>query len=234
MYKFKENDIISNTVVANPRYKFSFFNGKAYINDQVDVGPVSTPSLNQTGTLLFNDLNIIFENKHNLFTNLDKQSNKDSYTPIVADARFSFEMKRDFIRKSSVDGYEPKYTTGFGSPTTSSMAKFISLKNSINYRKDRAPAFNFSSYFTETLDLKADTIDGDLLQDINILSIDNIFYGSMIKPGSISLEFYKSGSLLAKAQDTTKTGELIEQTNTTIGTGTVVGFALYEEGIIEP
>ena len=76
MYKFKENDIISNTVVANPRYKFSFFNGKAYINDQVDVGPVSTPSLNQTGTLLFNDLNIIFENKHNLFTNLDKQSNK--------------------------------------------------------------------------------------------------------------------------------------------------------------
>jgi len=232
MYKFKENDIISNTVVANPRYKFSFFNGKAYINDQVDIGPVSSPSLNQTGSLLFNDLNIIFENKHNLFTNLDKQSNTEGSNPIVAYARFSFEMKRDFIKKSSVGGYEPEYTTGFGSPSTSSIAKFLSLKNSIDYRKDRAPAFNFSSYFTETLDLKADTIDGDLLQDINMLSIDNIFYGSMIKPGSVSLEFYKSGSLLAKAQDTTKTGELIEQTNSTIGTGTVVGFALYEEGVI--
>lgn len=54
----------------------------------------------------------------------------------------------------------------------------------------------------------------------------------MIKPGTVNLEFYKSGSLLAKAQDTKKNGELIEQTNSTLGAGTVVGFALYEEGIV--
>jgi hypothetical protein len=232
MYKFKQNDIISNTVVANPRYKFSFFNGKAYINDQVDNGLYTTALLNQTGTIQLNDLNIIYDNKHTLFTSLDKSYNKSGYSPITGEARISFEMKRDFIKKSSVGGYEPEYTTGFGSPATSSIAKFLSLKNSINYRRERSGVYNFNSYFTETLDLKADTVNGDLLQDINILSVDNIFYGSMIKPGTVNLEFYKSGSLLAKAQDTKKNGELIEQTNSTLGAGTVVGFALYEEGIV--
>ena len=38
--------------------------------------------------------------------------------------------------------------------------------------------------------------------------------------------------MLASCQDTKKNGELIEQTNELIGTGTVVGFALYEEGIL--
>ena len=232
MYKFKENDIISNTVVAHPRYKFSFFNGTAYINDQVDNG------VYQTGSIYVNDLNVLDTSAHTLFTNLDKTYNKDTYTdpskgPITGSAVFSFSLKRDFIRKSG-DGYDPVYTTGFGSPATSSMAKFISLKNSINFRRERSSVFNFDSYFTETLSFGGATgsITGKLLQDINILSVDNIFYGSMIKPGSVKLEFYKSGSLLAKCQDTRKNGELIEQTNTTLGTGTVVGFALYEEGFI--
>jgi len=38
--------------------------------------------------------------------------------------------------------------------------------------------------------------------------------------------------LLAKAEDTKKNGELIEQTNTTLGVGSIVGFVLYEEGVI--
>ena len=42
-----------------------------------------------------------------------------------------------------------------------------------------------------------------------MLSVDNIFYGSSIKPGSISLEFYQTGTLCAKAQDTKKNGVLI-------------------------
>jgi len=234
MYKFKDDDIISNTVVAHPRYKFSFYNGSAYINDQVDNGVYTTALLNQTGTLQFNDLNIIYDSNHTLSTNLDKISNKDGITPIEAEARFSFEMKRDFIKKSSVGGYEPEYTTGFGSPATSSIAKFIALQNSINFRNNRAAVFNFNTYFTSTLTFSGATgsINGQLLQDINMLSIDNIFYGSMIKPGSVNLEFYKGGTLLANAQDTTKTGELFEQTNSTIGTGTSVGFVLYEEGVI--
>lgn len=45
MFKFEENDIISNTVVANPRFRFSFYNGVAYVNEQDDNGVYGTGSV---------------------------------------------------------------------------------------------------------------------------------------------------------------------------------------------
>ena len=234
MYKFKEQDIISSTVVANPQYKFTFFNSVAYINDQVDNG------VYETGSIRVNALNLPDTTDHKLITNLPvaynfkNSSDPDTY-PVTASAVQAFSLRRDFIKVSLPDNnVDSRYTTLFGNPATSSIAKFISLKNSINFSRERSSVFNFDSYFTETLSLagEAGSIEGDLLQDINMLSFDNIFYGSMIKPGSINLEFYQSGSLLASCKDTKKNGELIEQTNAVIGTGAVVGFALYEEGII--
>ena len=234
MYKFKEQDIISSTVVANPRYKFTFFNGAAYINDQVDTG------VYETGSIRVNALNVPNQNQHILTTNLPvaynfkNTSDPDTY-PVTASAVQSFALTRDFIKVSFPDNNtDSRFTTTYGSPTTSSLAKFISLKNTIDFNRERSSVFNFSSYFTETFSLggEAGSLTGDLLQDINMLSVDNIFYGSMVKPGSVNLEFYNSGSLIASCKDTKKNGELIEQTSTTIGVGTVVGFALYEQGIV--
>ena len=232
MYKFKENDIILNTVVANPRYKFTFFNGVAYVNDQVDNG------IYQTGTIHFNDLNILGSGQHKVITNLSVGFNKDNPNdpqnyPITGSAAQSFSLSRDFIRKGTGGVVEPQYTTGFGSPATSSIAKFIALQTTMNQKRVSSRNFKFENYFTKTLsDAGTGSLSGQLLQDINILSLDRLFYGSMLKPGSINLEFYKSGSLIAKCQDTDKNGELIEKTNTSIGVGSKVGLALYEEGII--
>jgi hypothetical protein len=63
-----------------------------------------------------------------------------------------------------------------------------------------------------------------------MISIPSIFYGSDIKKGTVDLQFYYTGTLLARAQDTNKNGELIE----TIGpnVGTVIGTVLYNEGIM--
>ena len=64
----------------------------------------------------------------------------------------------------------------------------------------------------------------------NIISIPSIFYGSQIKKGSVDLKFYFTGSLIGRAQDTRKNGELIETTGSSVNT--VVGMVLYNEGII--
>ena len=231
MYKFKENDIIQNTVVSNPRYKFTFHNGVAYINDQVDNG------VYETGSLHFNDLNVANASLHKVTTNLSPDFNQKNTTnvddyPVTGAAAQSFSLVRDFIRKSG-NTYDETYTTGFGSPATSSITKFIALQGTMNKKKVSSPNFDFENYFTKTLSFAGTgSSEGFLQQDINILSLTNLFYGSLISPGSVSLEFYKSGSILAKAQDTKKNGELIEQENSTIGTGTVVGLVLYEEGVI--
>ena len=227
MFKFEENDIISNTVVANPRFRFSFYNGVAYVNEQDDNGVYGT------GSVYVNDLNVLNPAIHKIFTNLDPlyANTQDNY-PITSSALIPFEIKRDFIKKTG-STYDPVYTTGFGSPAISSIAKFISLKNSMKVKEIQSPVFKFNDYITETSNpplIVPKT--AALLQDLTIFSLDDIFCGSLINPGSIDLKFYKDGELLARARDTRKNGELIEQTNSTIGTGSVVGFALYEEGII--
>ena len=47
-------------------------------------------------------------------------------------------------------------------------------------------------------------------QTINLISIPSIFYGNRIKPGSLSLKWYVTGSLAGELRDTKRNGELIE------------------------
>ena len=74
-------------------------------------------------------------------------------------------------------------------------------------------------------------------QVINLISIPEIFYGSKIKPGSLSLKWYFTGSLIGELQDTKRNGELI-QVNTSSNpeladnSGSVAGVVLYNEGFI--
>ena len=49
-------------------------------------------------------------------------------------------------------------------------------------------------------------------QMINMISIPSIFYGSKIKPGSVSLKWYLTGTLIGELQDTKQNGELMEIT----------------------
>ena len=95
-------------------------------------------------------------------------------------------------------------------------------------------------------------------QELNMIYIPSIFYGSSIKKGSVSLKWYVSGSLMAECRDREENGELIQvtgsgrpakggetaisptaQADTTYAktvldgaTGSVAGVVLYNEGII--
>jgi hypothetical protein len=81
-------------------------------------------------------------------------------------------------------------------------------------------------------------------QEINLISIPSIFYGTKIKPGSVSLKWYYTGSLAGELQDTRQNGELIQVAGNSQGfgpappdpsydgTGSVAGVVLYNEGFI--
>ncbi len=76
-----------------------------------------------------------------------------------------------------------------------------------------------------------DFLSRDLTKsDINMVLVPSIFYGSTIKKGSVSLDFYITGSSIAKATDERKNGELIGTTGAT--SGSVVGIVMYDEGIM--
>ena len=71
----------------------------------------------------------------------------------------------------------------------------------------------------------------------NVIVIPKIMYGDRIKRGSVKLEFYFTGTLVARAEDSKQNGELVETylnpdacDRTT--TGSTVGVVMYNEGIM--
>ncbi len=229
MHKFKQNDIFKNTVIARPQYKFTLYSGSLYINEEVDRGIYNIDSIR------IGDLNLTPTSSLTVTSNLDSGYSLNPQGTIVSGSSISsFTLNREFVYNVGIT-YDTDYTS------TNTVFKFLSLKNSINFRRTRAPSFDFDLYFNSgglpelTRDKTTEGSDASKIspkQSLNLLTFDNMFYGNQITPGSMTLSFYKNGTLIAQAKDTTKNGELIEQTNTTIGVGSVVGFTLYEEGAI--
>lgn len=104
---------------------------------------------------------------------------------------------------------------------------YRSLRNSLDFYGTRSP-----HYFVEFSASNIGQWNKDE-QDINLISVPKIFYGTRIKPGSMSLKFYITGTLVGELQDTKYNGELIQvKPEGSIGSGSVAGVAMYEEGFV--
>jgi len=104
---------------------------------------------------------------------------------------------------------------------------YYGLRNSLEYYGARSPHYlvNYSNSLVGTWNKDN--------QDINLVSIPKIFYGSQIDPGSISLKFYITGTLVGELRDTKHNGELIQVgPEGSTGSGSVAGVAMYEEGFL--
>jgi hypothetical protein len=70
-------------------------------------------------------------------------------------------------------------------------------------------------------------------QRINLLSIPSIFYGTNIKPGTVSLKWYYTGSVIGELQDIKRNGVLYQSGPAgSNGSGSIAGVVLYEDGFI--
>ena len=71
--------------------------------------------------------------------------------------------------------------------------------------------------------------------EIAVVSVPSIFYGKKIKPGSVELNYYISGSVVGTLKDRGYNGELIQTFSTSSSpdySGSVAGIVLYNEGLI--
>ena len=97
---------------------------------------------------------------------------------------------------------------------------FFSLKNTLDYYGYLSEHYKVSS-----------SIANKVSQSINLLSIPSIFYGSKIEPGTVSLKWYYTGSLIGELKDEKQNGELIQVgPEGSTGSGSVAGVVLYNEG----
>jgi len=246
--KFGKNDLLVNTLRAHPKVSFDIWNGSVYYNNQGI----------KTGHFRLHPNNVYmtdpgYENLHEI--NIDRLagSNPLIYPYLPKDgSRTSLYMDGDSGALSDSD-YADK---GFGDLFTGSYPQFTSIRREFITSPSgscdnlsKADCGHNMTFFTlknyldhySTLSphykIKMDnTFQGGWdknSQNLNIIHVPSIFYGTKIKPGTLKLRFYQSGSLIGELSDEKQNGELIQTLPTgSIYSGSVAGVALYNEGFL--
>ena len=136
----------------------------------------------------------------------------------------SYPMSASIVRELMTNAGDTGTITDVTRPAN---RHYYGLRNSLNFYGTRSP-----HYFVEFSASNVGNWNKDE-QDINLISVPKIFYGSRLKPGSMSLKFYITGTLVGELQDTKYNGELIQVgPEGSTGSGSVAGVAMYEEGFV--
>jgi hypothetical protein len=259
-YKFTRNDIFRNEIETHPQCDFLFHNGKTYFNrEQPKVGVNddlhpryvthvgNNPVGNEHGGYIsLYELNVDRnESEHTydaetdtgkatmIYPFITKDGSLMSFKTVSTSAFQSFSygaiMSSSYPLSATI-ATEHYYESGaFGQLEDCPgdvRRRIVALKNTLNYYTYLSPSFSYDHYDTEELQL---------------VSIPSIFFGSSIDKGSVSLKLYYTGSLVAELTDFKRDGELV-QTYPEVSPynplqqhkdyGKVAGVVLYNEGFV--
>ena len=158
----------------------------------------------------------------NRLSNYDLTSNRTSSYPDevpvtrrLTDPISSFEATYYHIADDKVK------TEEIALPVSNLNLTASSLQNVAKKYLPHSPHFEFNS----------SVLNRNLLSSsINFVFIPRMYYGSAIKRGSVALNYYLTGALMASCTDERENGELIETHG--FRSGSTVGIVLYDEGVI--
>ncbi len=263
-YKFKRNDVFTNTLKLFPEVKFVVYNGSAYYNDTPAIsGSFADPiRLTTPGHISLYELNVDrdeqatgktigpdgVENRNIIYPWIVKDGSRLNFRTSTSEAfaaelpgtiitgslyPYTASISKDYYGASTPRFVQATITTTPNGPQIDdfgSVSNILALKNTINYYRYLSPHFEYSSSADSTA-ANIHNRDFDNME-LGLISIPSIFYGSQIKKGSVNLEFYYTGSLIARAQDTRRNGELIQTYGAAASQNTVVGLVLYNQGFV--
>jgi len=238
--KFGDTDLIRNTVIAYPKVSFFIYDGNVYYNNRPDQdGKFSKVYSSEVGSINLYEYNIDKLSGSNdfIYPYITKQSagasfktvGKVSYSNefvygdrVTGSYPMTASISREFMTNPSARASESDLSTGKtfqGAPTH---RHFYALKNRLNFLGQRSQHYLVSS-----------SLGNKNSQTINLISIPSIAYGTQINPGSVSLKWYLTGSLIGELRDTKENGELIQVGPAgSTGSGSVAGVVLYDEGFL--
>ncbi len=248
--KFGKNDILINTLKAHPHSEFYIYSSSVYYNN------ISRNQGKYDG-----QARLVPDGFVNLYEyNIDKGTiagsggSQNKYIePFISkdSSRISLSMTTESL--SSTDwGTE----FGYGDKITGSYPQYASIKREYistpsasstdckDGRFDCGHNYSYMSlrpllnhYGTLSEHYKVSSSYGNKdSQNLNLIHVPSIFYGNKIKPGTVSLRYYITGTLIAEVADLKQNGELIQVGNPNASmnslSGSVQGVVLYNEGFI--
>lgn len=224
--KLDTGDVLRNTIKVYPKNSvFIDASGSQYIKslnlqapeDLNNSSLVAGIPFNIAGTKLTVDLN--FSNATvgqitPINTSLVERYNLSSTRNYDLGGRLTSSISLIQIAASSS-------TTAYTSSTSNSgflqRYKINSLKNTLDWNKYLSENFNYSNFTSS---------------QVSIINIPSVFYGNSIKKGSISLNFYVTGTLIGSLEDKNLNGELVQTYPVDTNYTGCAGVALYDEGLL--
>jgi len=220
-FKFEDEDIFTNTLETYPEYSFFVHSGTVFIDGHKEL----------PGTYTDNILGVPDGFVSLYEYNIDRPSNQRIYPFITKGGLRTTLRTVSKVDYNTQFGYGGEEITGrynlSASITripfnTTSRRKIGALQNSLNHYAFMSRHFEYSGEYGDKS-----------TQDINLINIPHILYGSQIKKGSISLKYYLSGSLIGELKDENRNGELIQVGPAgSPGSGSVAGVVMYNEGLM--
>ena len=103
---------------------------------------------------------------------------------------------------------------------------YRSLRNRLDFYAIRSPHYKISASLGDVSWNKDE-------QTLNTIAIPSIFFGSQIRPGTVSLKFYYTGSIAGELVDAQQNGELVQVSGSdSTNDGKVAGVVMYDEGYV--
>lgn len=253
--KFTDNDLFSNTMRSFPKVDFFIFDGKTYYNNlpeqsgsrnsevrNVPVGSISLYEFNIDRPFVSPGTKVPSEGGNGAPTNngriapwISKDSARSSFKTVLSfSASSDTSYNSEFAFGDVLQGQYPlsasitrEFITGSRSTTTGypvnrEQRHLVSLRNRLDFYALRSLHYKVNSPYGNKDE-----------QTINMISIPSIFYGTKIKPGSVSLKWNFTGSMIAELRDLKENGELIQVSGAiSSNDGKVAGVVMYDEGIV--
>jgi len=146
------------------------------------------------------------------------------------------KFNNDFVYGSVISGSYPlaagitkdRFAQGAG-------RKYIkALKNTLNYYTNLSHHYAYSSASLTYVEEDSPLVNWNKeTEEIGLVSVPSIYYGSSIEKGTVDLRFYITGTMIGQLQDERRNGELIQVApKDSANSGSVAGVILYNEGFV--
>lgn len=253
-YKFKPEDLLYNRIKTFPQQNFVIFDGKVYLNgfknSQANFNNVNATT---QGFLSLYELNVdrVIDTSGNppdggtIYPFVTKEGSRTAWKTVSTK---EFDDQDLYVEGDLIKGQYPHTASitrtrfkATGDPivdiiedngrykkATDNKKFILALRNTFDKYTHLSEHYAFNSASTNR------SISWNKGEDeMSLIEVPSIFYGSSIKKGSVSLKFYITGTLAAELRDTKRNGELVQVSgtyNAATNDGKVGGVVLYNEG----
>ena len=219
-YKFDDDDLFINTIEMYPEYSVYIQSGSVYLDNIPNMSGPNTSNILTVpdGHVSLYEYNIDRSSNY-IYPFLTKGSTRESFKKVNKE---TFNSQYGFGGDVVNSTYRMSASISRDYFSTTSRSRLNSLKTVLNHYSYLSPQYQYSSSYGDKS-----------TQNVNLISIPSIMYGSSIKKGSVSLKYYITGSLVGELSDHRRNGDLVQIGPVgSTGSGSVAGVVLYNEGFV--